>query len=231
MFKKVKLITFDLDDTLWPCIPVIQCAENELYGWLKENTPAITDHYDLEMLRAHREKIAMENPELAFNFTKIRLLSLQSLMNEFNLDLGLAKIANLTFRHARNLVTPYEEVIDTLKSLKGKYIIISITNGNAEVEKTPLSDCFDFNLMAEDVGAAKPNPALFLEASRISNIDLKNAVHVGDDPYLDIDAAKKVGMLTVWVNRNNKKWPREISKPDLQIKSLESLEKNMMATR
>ena len=31
MFADIKVISFDLDDTLWPCRPVIQRAEQRLY--------------------------------------------------------------------------------------------------------------------------------------------------------------------------------------------------------
>ena len=79
--------------------------------------------------------------------------------------------------------------------------------------------------MAEDVGAAKPNPALFIEASNISGIDLEKAIHVGDDPLLDIHAAREAGMLTVWVNRKGSLWPKEIPEPNLQINDLENFTK------
>ncbi len=225
MFDDVQLITFDLDDTLWPCIPVIENAEKELYNWLKANASIVTEKYSIENLREHRNSITLAYPELAYNFTKIRLLSLQSLMKEFNLDLSLANSANLVFRKARNMVKPYDDVFHALHSLRKKYTIITLTNGNAQVEQTPLAGFFHYSLMAEDVGAAKPNPALFIEASNISGIDLEKAIHVGDDPLLDIHAAREAGMLTVWVNRKGSLWPKEIPEPNLQINDLENFTK------
>jgi len=49
-----KLICFDLDDTLWPCMPTIELAEQTLYNWLAKNKPEITQKYNIEQLRIKR---------------------------------------------------------------------------------------------------------------------------------------------------------------------------------
>jgi putative hydrolase of the HAD superfamily len=36
----VKAVLFDLDDTLWPIVPVIARAEQLLFDWLRQNAPA-----------------------------------------------------------------------------------------------------------------------------------------------------------------------------------------------
>ena len=37
----IKLIGFDLDDTLWDVAPIIRNAESHLNQWLIENVPAL----------------------------------------------------------------------------------------------------------------------------------------------------------------------------------------------
>ena len=37
----IKAITFDLDDTLWPLMPVILKAEKDTNKWLIENYPGV----------------------------------------------------------------------------------------------------------------------------------------------------------------------------------------------
>ena len=63
VLNKIRLVAFDLDDTLWPCMPVIESAEAALYDWLQQYYPRITDHHspaDLVELRkefARRDRI------------------------------------------------------------------------------------------------------------------------------------------------------------------------------
>ena len=39
----LRLITFDLDDTLWDAPPVLQAAEAALQRWLAEHAPRLDD--------------------------------------------------------------------------------------------------------------------------------------------------------------------------------------------
>ena len=47
----IKVITFDLDDTLWQATPVLIKAEQAVYQWLTNTQPASADHYSAESLR------------------------------------------------------------------------------------------------------------------------------------------------------------------------------------
>ena len=42
----ISLITLDLDDTLWPCEPVILAAERALHHWLGQRTPRLAMAHD-----------------------------------------------------------------------------------------------------------------------------------------------------------------------------------------
>ena len=46
--KTYSVITFDLDNTLWPVEPSIIHAENELYNWLKIHYPKLTNQFSKE---------------------------------------------------------------------------------------------------------------------------------------------------------------------------------------
>lgn len=53
---------------------------------------------------------------------------------------------------------------------------------------------FEFALCSEDVGCAKPDKRIFLEALRIAGVSPQLAAHVGDHYVNDYRAAKEVGM-------------------------------------
>jgi putative hydrolase of the HAD superfamily len=224
MFDAVELITFDLDDTLWPCFPTIRAAEQALYEFLQQHAPSLTEQHDIDSLRTHRLSIAERHPEMAHNLTEVRLRSLQMLAQEHDLHADLPEAANAVFRDARNRVMPYDEVHEVLLGLRDRFVLVAVSNGNAQVEQTPLAGCFHHSFMAEQVGAAKPHPALFQAASRASGVRLDRALHVGDDPVRDIEAARQVGMRTVWVDREQGDWPHDVLPPDLQVGNLQELQ-------
>ena len=219
-FAGVRMLTFDLDDTLWPCLPVIQAAEQEVHQWFQQVAPILARQYDIDSLRAHRTQVARDNPHIAHDLSAIRIRSYCLLAERHGLQSELAQQANTIFRRARNRVSPYREVQDVLGGLRDHYVLVAVSNGNAQIEKTPLAGYFQYAFMAEQVGAAKPDPALFHAASEATGIPLDAAMHVGDDPERDVQAARAVGMLGVWVNRTGGAWPSGLPAPDLQVADL-----------
>lgn len=223
MFDHIELITLDLDDTLWPCFPTIKAAEQTLFDWLAGQAPALVAGHSIESLREHRLAVAAEHPHKAHDLTWVRLHSLRLLARQHDLPADLADEANALFRRERNRVVPYDDVIDALRQLGERYALVAVSNGNAQVEHTPLAGCFHHSFMAEQVGAAKPHPALFEAASEATGVGLQQALHVGDDPLRDVEAARLAGMATAWVNRDKASWPQELAPPQLRIGNLQQL--------
>ena len=217
MFAHVRQITFDLDDTLWPCHDVIRAAEAACYTWLQEAAPRLTARHTPEQLRAHRLALAEMRAEIAHDMTEVRLQSLAELLAAEGYGFSVAQEASDVFRAARNRVTPFDEVLEALERLRPHYTLISVTNGNSQIEHTPLRASFHYSLTAAEVGAAKPHPAIFHAASARSGMPLASTLHVGDDPVRDIGAARDIGLTTVWVNRYGLPWPQALPPADLEV--------------
>lgn len=228
VFDAIRLITFDLDETLWPLHPVIQRAEEVSYAWMQRQTPKLTTRYSLDDLRLHRREIGRRRPEIAHDMTEVRVQSLAELMAVDGYGMGHAREATTVFREARNRVMPYPEVTAALQQLRQRFMLISVTNGNADVALTPLRGCFDHCLTAADVGAAKPDPTIFRVAAERAGVGIHEIAHVGDDPVRDIDAARSIGMRTVWVNRQADPWPDEVERADVEVSDLTGLRERLM---
>ena len=69
---KAKAITFDLDDTLWPILPVIIRAEEETNAWLKNNYPAVKKIMDTSEILHIRTEIINKYPEFKKDLSKLR---------------------------------------------------------------------------------------------------------------------------------------------------------------
>lgn len=223
MLQKIKVLSFDLDDTLWSCFPVIQSAEELLYQWMSAHVPEITQSYDIHQLRDQRKSLFIKHPELVHDLTELRIKSFEILADEFSLADDWIKPAFDVFYEARQRVTLFEDVRPVLDELVQTYQLISLTNGNASTTKTGVDHWFDFSLNSATVGKLKSEPDIYRQAQRQANINAQQMVHIGDDPLHDVVGAKAAGSKAIWLNRQQKKWPLEKCQPDAVISNLYEL--------
>ncbi len=98
----------------------------------------------------------------------------------------------------------FDGVIDTLKELKKmEYKLGIVTNGKekgqrATIETLGLTDLVDTIVISEVEGCKKPDSKLFMIALDRCQTTPEKAVYMGDHPLNDMEAAKAVGMKTIW---------------------------------
>ena len=71
MSKKISMITFDLDDTLWDNVPTITRAEIETRKWI-ENKVGKIEWGDLNEFLDLREKLIKEDESIKWDISKLR---------------------------------------------------------------------------------------------------------------------------------------------------------------
>ncbi|MBK1732355.1 HAD family hydrolase [Thiococcus pfennigii] len=218
-----RLLTIDLDDTLWPCAPVIRAAEEALHAWLGRVAPRLTERHDIEDLRRQRRALMARRPDLAHDLSAVRREALAEQLLAHGYPAALADEGLALFRAERNRVTPYPDVLPALRALAGRVRLVSITNGNAEVAHSPLRGLFERSLTAAEAGAARPDPALFRLALDWAGVAPGQCLHLGDDPYLDVEAARACGLAAIWVNRTGRPWPAELAPPLAIVADLAAL--------
>lgn len=217
--RQIRVLTMDLDDTLWAISGVIERAERLLHDWLNHRYPRVTDRFGVRDLREMRNKVASENPHLNHDLTTCRLLSLEQVMTRCGYPTSAAKGALEVFARARNQVHLFDDVLPALGRFTTAFSVGAITNGNADIAQIGLGRFFSFVISAREAGAAKPDASPFIAAMRKLGASADQVLHVGDDPINDIAGAKAVGIKTAWVNRQGSKWvsgePPDIEIPDL----------------
>jgi FMN hydrolase / 5-amino-6-(5-phospho-D-ribitylamino)uracil phosphatase len=229
--EKIRAISFDLDDTLWPIWPVIQRAENALISWLGEHAPMTAALFaSPNAMREIREYmhdvILQKKPELAHNLSAIRKESIRLALYRAGDDPLLAQAAFDVFFAERHRVEYYEDALPALKALAQRYPLISLSNGNAQLDRVGIAHYFQHALSAACFGVSKPDPRIFKEAARLAGVQPEQMLHVGDDMALDVQGALGAGMQAVWLNRRGKPWPKEAGNqqtPTLEITSLTEL--------
>ena len=220
-----RAVSFDLDDTLWPCDDVIGRAEEALYDWLARHFPAITGCYSLEDMRTIRMNTAERRPELGADLTALRRETLRAHAREFGYPEGLADAGLEVFLAERHRVVLYPDVKPVLEALREHLPLVALTNGNACVERAGLGEYFTLALTAADVGAAKPDPALFQAACGELGVRSGDLVHVGDDPLRDVHAARVLGAGAVWINRSGMVWPEGLRRAQHELPDLHGIER------
>ncbi len=220
----IRLITIDLDDTLWACEPVILRAEQAVFDWLAARFPRITERHTVVQMREKRLAMRGEDPRLAYDFSALRRASIAWHAREAGYrEEDVVDEALEVFLAARSQVQLYDDVRPALYALRRRYVLGALTNGNADVERIGLSDVFHFALSPAAVGAAKPDPAMFVAACELADVPVSAAVHVGDSPEQDMDGARAAGMRCVWMNRSGAPWRHSSAVPDAEIGALHEL--------
>lgn len=221
----IRLITIDLDDTLWECEPVILRAEQAVHDWLATHFPRITRRYTVAQMRERRLAMRDEDPGLRYDFSALRRASLAWHAREAGYaEQDVTEPALEVFLAARHDVCLFDDVRPALLSLRRRYTVAALTNGNADVERLGLTELFDFALNPAVVGTAKPDPAMFHAACERAGVERAAAVHVGDSPQQDMEGARAAGMGCVWINRSGMVWDHSGAAPDAEIRDLSELE-------
>ena len=212
--KDIRAITIDLDDTLWEIHPVIHRAEQRLYEWLGEHYPRITAMYSRQAILQQRVDVAAEFPEQNHDYTFMRRTVLARLGSAANYGDALVDEAMAIFDTMRNEVALFPEVRPALAALRKNYVLVAVTNGNADLKRIGIDDLFHHFVSARTAGAAKPAEKIFAAAVQAGGAELQQTVHVGDHPEFDVLGARSAGLHSVWVNRSGQPWPGELPRPD-----------------
>src|SRR6476620_932808 len=102
---RVKAITLDLDDTLWPSWPTIERAEHVLHAWLTEHAPMAAVLFSSPAaLREIRNHVAAQRPEIRPDLSAVRRESIRVALHRAGEDPLLAEPAFEAFFAARQQV-------------------------------------------------------------------------------------------------------------------------------
>jgi putative hydrolase of the HAD superfamily len=218
----VRALSLDLDDTLWPVWPAIARAEEALHAWLAEYAPRCAARFPIAAMRDLRERVARENPHLMHDYSAQRRLSLAAALQASDEDPAHIEAAYEVFCSGRNQVELYPDVAAALVRLAARYPIAALTNGNADLGRIGLGRHFAFQLGAREHGAAKPAASIFHAACQRLGCAPHEVLHIGDDPELDVLGARRAGLRSAWINREQRTWTHPEA-PDVSVRDLSEL--------
>ncbi|NEW07793.1 HAD family hydrolase [Paenibacillus sp. SYP-B3998] len=227
----MKLILFDLDDTLfdftrtWNVVLKMMFAEH-----------AATKKYETEAFFAAFQK---KSDELYYLYEQ-RSCSIEAYRNrrlietladyQYRMTDEEATAFNLDFvnRYVISL-QPEPEVLEMLQRLEEKYLLGIITNGphdmqEGKIERLGLEGLFPAKQVwiSNVVGIAKPDPRIYQLALDYFNVKAEEALFVGDSWEADVAGPIRVGMKAIWLNKYGKP-PKDDVEPLATVTRLHEL--------
>ena len=205
--SRIRAVSIDLDDTLWPIWPTIERAELALQDWLHEHAPNTAKLVaSIETRQAIRVRLEQDRPDLRHDFSALRRESIRIALTRAEEDPALAEAAFDVFFEARQRVDLFDDALATLDHLSRRFPLVALSNGNADVQRVGIGKFFHASVASRDCGFAKPDARIFEVAAKAAGVACADMLHIGDDPALDVLGALDAGMQAAWLNRERKPW-------------------------
>ena len=223
--RRIRAITLDLDDTLWPVWPTIARAEDALRDWLDHHAPRTAAlARDADAARQARQAARAAQAERLHDLGALRREAIRQLLLRAGEDDALATPAFEIFLAARQRVTLFDDALPALAALSARYPVVALSNGNADVHRVGIGAYFRAAVSAADIGVGKPDARIFRAAAQAAGVAESEVLHIGDDPQLDGHGALASGMQMAWVNRAGTPWPDDVAgQPHAEVGELAAL--------
>lgn len=149
--------------------------------------------------------------------------ALTAFCTELGTNLLLRPEARRLLETPAEAVSLYPDAQDLAQMLRG-YRCATISNatpwGVADLNTLFGAALFEVEITSYEVGAAKPDPAIFLAAAQRLQLAPAEIVMVGDSLVDDMRGAKGVKWNTIYIQRCKEKMERDIHEADAVIASL-----------
>lgn len=228
----IRLLTFDLDHTLWDPDAALIRGEADSHAWLAAQVPSFGAQFPPAAFVELRVQLRDRYPDLKHRVSEIRRVAFRHALQQCGVtgseNEQLAALAFDVFWQCRQQVDVFADTATLLQALSAHYTLGALSNGNASLQAIGLAGHFRFHFAGEDFAAAKPAPDMFVAALQHAGVAPHEALHIGDHPVDDMQGAQAVGMKTLWVNFGDKPWPLDSAAPDYTVTALEQILQQLM---
>jgi HAD superfamily hydrolase (TIGR01549 family) len=214
MTSPIKVVFFDLDETLFDHVYSTQCAIREVHQNFPNFALHPLDQFEQD-LAPHLHVLWPSVLDGTLTLEARIAEALRRLGNEYGVvpettdHISAAKCYRETYLRMRQ---PIEGAQQLMEILRPHVKIGIITNHHLEEQRNKLIACklevlTDFIVCSGDVGVPKPDERIFRVALEQAGCAPDVAVLVGDSWDADVIGAAAVGIRAVWLNRARKPCP------------------------
>ena len=187
----MKVIIFDLDNTLYPEETYVQSGFKAVAKYLSEK-------YDCDF-----DKLFSKIMDIFKEDGRGKVFDI--LVNDLNFNENVLTLVYIYRYHFPDIYL-YSESISLLNHLKNNYKLALITDGRSFVQKRKvdaldIEKYFDVIIFTDVLGEKfwKPSVEPYKLVLSILGCDAKDACYIGDDPYKDFKAPNELGMGSIQV--------------------------------
>ena len=197
--ENIKAIIFDFDDTLGNR----NVYAYKFYEWfMSENVEGFSD--DPILKEAILQDIMIWDQHSYVPKSTI----MEKVEDVYHLPVKDLDVKKAFEENIHRFVELLPDTLEVLESLKGKYKLGILTNGEKYSQRRKISakldlSIFDSVIISGDYGYHKPDIRLFNEAIRQLNLKPEEILFVGDSFGKDVRGALNAGMKAVWI------WPED----------------------
>jgi 2-haloacid dehalogenase len=183
---------------------------------------------DEEILELHSKHEALQEASSTRPYREILRNVMAGIASELGVDLSPPELESLPESIAR--WPAFADTVPALHRLKERYKLAILSNIDDDLFRgtANLLDVeFDDVITAQQVGAYKPEPAIFHAALERLGAHASRVLHVAQSLYHDHVPAKALGLTTVWINRPSLRAdvglaPPARASPDLEVPDMKS---------
>ena len=215
--KNIKAIIFDAYGTLFDVNSAAEKCKNKI----GEKWEDFANHWRTTQLEYTWLRSLMNRHK---DFWQVTEDSLKKSMEAYNIETSMRNELLKLYK----TLSPFEEVLETLKSLKKqKYKLAILSNGtpdllNRLVKTNNLESYFDDIFSIEEVGVYKPVSKVYDIPIKKYGFKKKEVIFLSSNTW-DVSGGGNYGYRSIWVNRNNNIFDYLDFKPKNQIYSLKGL--------
>lgn len=200
----ITTLSFDLDDTVWDPRPALIAADRAQWQYLADLFPGLSEHFTRDRVLGCRKRVIDKSPMIVGDVTALRIEVMTQILRSLEVPTETAEAAArdafAAFMAHRNDVVLFPDAVTILSGLAERFTLIAITNGNADVHKTPLAPFFTLAFRADEVGSAKPEKKIFEVAMSAATCSSTEMIHIGDSIENDVNGALNAGLTPIWFN-------------------------------
>ncbi len=215
--NNIKAIIFDAYGTLFDVNSAAEKCKNKI----GEKWEDFANHWRTTQLEYTWLRSLMNRHK---DFWQVTEDSLKKSMEAYKIETSMRNdLLNLY-----KVLSPFEEVLETLKSLKEKkYKLAILSNGTPEllnelVKTNNLESFFDDIFSIEEVGVYKPDTKVYDIPIKKYGIKKNEVIFLSSNTW-DVSGGGNYGYQSIWVNRNKNIFDYLDYKPKNQINSLKGL--------
>ena len=195
-------LLFDADGTLFDYDAAEKHALEASFGQI--GYPFKQDY--LAEYRRINHQIWLDFEQGKITQERLKTQRFELLFDAINLDADPAEFSEKYLDNLAKGTFLIDGAGDILKALENTFNLAIITNGLTRVqqprfEKSPISSYFKAIIISEEVGAAKPEPAIFdIAFERMEQPAKEDVLIIGDSLTADIQGGYNYGIDTCWFN-------------------------------